>query len=328
MSNFVNIFWFNTKRIVAKRNYLIICLILNIISISLAVYFTSKMEVKANIAVISSQNINVQSNYVKITKLAEKPKKSELVMNKYDAVVIDKGNREYDIETIKGESFKNNLMNSIKNPMQNSWSIYGEKRGVGTNILGYLIMVILMEGFMFMVCFTEDKESGTFKRILISPSDEAAYFLAQCFFNFLIIYVPAFLIMIIAHWTLGMDIGFSLVKYSYMLAILAFAATCFGLFMCSIIEKEDNAMALSASIIVITSLLSGSFYSFNNSSSIIKFIISIIPQKQYMYMIQGIENGHPLINYMPQFFYVMILAVAFIVAAAKICKRRFNLGRY
>lgn len=327
MSNFMNIFYFNAKRILAKKNYLIVCLVINIISISLAIYFTSKMEVKANIAVISSENINIQSKYVKLTKLTEVPKESELVMGKYDAAIIDKGGSKYDIETVKGEDYKNNLLKALKNPEKSNWTSSEESRGVGSNILGYLVMVILVEGFMFMALFTEDKEFGTFKRILTSPSDEGAYFSAQCLFNFIIIYVPAFIIIFLAHWSFGIAIGFSLVRYSYMLAILVLMSISFGLFMCSLVEKEDNAMALSAAIIVITSLLSGSFYSFH-SSSIMKFIINMLPQKQYMYMVQGIEKGNSFVSYTPQLFYIMLLSGILIFLAARICKKRFSLGMY
>ena len=102
MSGILTILKNNFFRSLARKNYIIIMLLITALSIFLAVYFTSKLEIKGNIAVVSNSGLlKINSKYFEEIDLDRAPPTSELVMNKYDAVVIDKGNGGYEIRTIK-----------------------------------------------------------------------------------------------------------------------------------------------------------------------------------------------------------------------------------
>ncbi|NFD79109.1 ABC transporter permease, partial [Clostridium botulinum] len=199
----------NFYRIISKKSIIINTIIFVPLMIMAAVYFTDKMEIKGTIAVVSeNKSVNLNTKYLKVKVLDKKPKMSELLLNKYDAVLEDKGNGKIQITTIKGDKFKNTIENYLKSPQNINKNIdIGEKRGVGTNILGFLIMIILIQSVGLMVMYPEDRDFKTFRRILISPVSEGKYLLAQGIFNFIIIYIPVFLAIVITKAVFNVDIG-------------------------------------------------------------------------------------------------------------------------
>jgi len=318
----------NYLRALANKNQIIVVLLMSFFSILFAVYFTSKLEVKANIAVVTSQeNFQMDSKYIKFKILEKEPAKSELVMNKYDAIVFDRGNGKFDIKTLKSKSFEQMLRNALKDPSSFK-PLKSERRGVGTNILGYLIMFILLQGLMFMNFFSEDKQIRTLKRVAISPASIGGFLVAHGLFNYIMVYIPTFLVLIISREVLKINIGFSYLQYTFLLGLITLLSTAFALFVSSIVEKVDNVSTAGATIIVLTSLLSGSFYSFNNKNVIFNGFVSLLPQKNFMSLVQGIEQGNSFVNYLPQFSYIIILSLALFVMGSMICKKRFNEGRY
>lgn len=335
------------KRILNEKSYLIVVLTVTVLTILLAVYFTSKFEIKANLAVVTAQN-TVKANFynmlsktlssmknpnspihksINVTELSKAPEKSELVMGKYDAIITDKGDGTFKIDTFKGKAFETMIENAIKS---NSSVNYTNKdtRKVGTNILGYLIMFILIEGAIFMKFFSEDKELRTFKRVLISPISMKSYLIGHCLFNFLMMYVPTFIVLIVEKEILKVNIGFSYDKYAYFLAIMTLLSTAFAFFMSSIIEYTDDVMMMSNIITTLTSVLAGSFYSFTSKNSVMDKLTALIPQKSYITLVQGIENNNALLNYIPQLSYIFVLVAAFFIVGTVVCKKRFNEGRY
>src|SRR5262249_24246533 len=151
---------------------------------------------------------------------------SEFVMKKYDAAVIPKENGQIEVKTIKEHDFKEKVESTFQQKSMDSFH-QDKVRKVGTNILGCLCMFVLLESIMFMSFFTEDKENRTFTRILSSPIRIRKYLFAHFLFTFLIVYVPTFLILIVEKAMFQVDIGFSYLEYSYLLAILVTMATSF-----------------------------------------------------------------------------------------------------
>jgi ABC-2 type transport system permease protein len=268
---------------------------------------------KSNIALVSSsQLIHANSKYLNIEQVKEIPKKYELVLNKYDAVVIDKGNGKFHIETIKSENFKKSLEETLSGKKLSIYS-ESEKRGNASNILGFLLMFILIEGIMLMRLFAEDRDDKIFERIMYSPISILSYVSAYLIFNFVLIYIPVMAILILEKVILKVDIGFSLSVYAYLLALISILSTGFGIFMNSIVDNYDNCSSLSCSIIVLTSILAGSFYSFKNDNYIFKALINILPQKQYITLVHGIEQGTSIVSQLFSLTYILLSALMFIL---------------
>ncbi len=328
MKNVFTIVRNNFRRAAGRRTYILISLGITFMTILLAVYFTSNFEIKGNIALVSRGSVpEILSKSMNVRLMESVPPMSQLVMNKFDAVVIDRGNGEYVVDTIKNREFEETVLKLLKNPGACNGEDH-KSRKAGTVILGYMIMFLLLQGLYFMAFFTEDKERRSFRRIVTSPASIAGYLAANCIFSFIMVYVPTMAVLAVCREALGIDIGFAYLQYAGLLAMFVAFSSTFALFMTAVLENPDNVMALASSIAVLTSILSGSFSAVNTGSSAVNRFIGLIPQKAYLTLVQGLENGKTFTDYLPQAGYMLVLSLAMAGLGVMVCRRRFNAGRY
>lgn len=299
----------NYYRIRSKKFYLLISILMTMISIFFAIYMPSKFEGKYNIAVVSKNNI-FQSKYVKFTVLTKEPSKYELVLGKYDGVLIDKGNGKYDVKTIKNNNFKKTLQSIVNKPK----GYEPEKEnspGMGTNIIGFVLMFILLQGILFIFTLAEDIELKQIERITAAPVSFFKYLFSHFLFAFLLIFMPTFFILVIMKCIAGFNIGFSLLQYILLLGIICSLSISFGMFINALVKVSDTANMMGSSIIVLTTILAGSFYSFEKGNKILEKILWILPQKDFLSFVQGLESRKALSSILPQITYVIILTLLF-----------------
>lgn len=330
MKSLILIFKNDFYRILSKKSVILTMLVFVPLMICGGIYFTSKMEAKANIAVVSqNKKLNMEGKNIKITVVDKVPPMYELVMNKYDGVIVDNGKGNFKVITIKSDKFRNRLEQFLKNPNSPvKSSDDNEKRGVGTNIIGFLIMIVLMQQMYLMTLYPEDRDFGTFKRMLISPLSSGQYLLAQGIFNFVITFLPVYISVMLVKEILGVNIGFSSITLAGLLALLILFGTAFSLFMTSAMDDLDNASMLGNFIIIIASTISGSFYSFTDSSRILDSIVKIIPIKGYLTFVQGIENGKSILNYGAQLSYFTAFVLALFTLGVFITRKNLSTGKY
>ncbi len=324
MKNMFNILKNNFYRAVSRKNYFILMFCISIVTITAAVFFTAKLEVKGNIAVFSDNGgFYISSKFLNIEKVDKVPDKASLVMNKYDAVVIDKGNGEFEIQTIKSDDFKNKLEKIIKNP--GSFSFRDDNsRGVASNILGYMIMIVFIQGLLYMLMYSEDRENGTFKRIGVSPVSAGVYLAGHGIFNFFMVFVPTYLLIISVKIIFNVNIGLSFIQYAGLLGVLTFLSTGFSLLISSLFKKAESSNMAGQATAVLTSLLAGCFYSFDNGNAVMKKIISFLPQKNLISLVQGIEHGENFNSLVPKVTYLIAFSIVMIVLAAAAVKINFK----
>jgi len=246
-------------------------------------------------------------------------------MNKYDAVVIDEGNDKFKIQSIKSNDFNQKIMEAVTGSGEMS-SDNDKKRGVGSNIVGYLTMFILLQGLMLMMLYSDDRENRTLKRIGTSPVSIGSYLFSHSVFAYILIFVPTFTVLVVCKELLSINIGFGYLQYFLLLGVLTLLSTAFALFMGSVMDKTDNCMMMGQSIVILTSILSGSFYSFGDGNVVMRSIIGILPQKGYLNIVQGIEQGKRVTDFLPQLAYLVTLPALLFVLGAVVCKRKFNRG--
>ena len=144
-------------------------LIITLASIFFAVYVTGVQQVKGHIALVTSSSAQaLDTKYLSVEVMKEKPLRSALVRQQYDAIVTDRGNGQFDIETLRNSDFKNMLQLLLKNPKA---KIPAQKndRSVGVNVVGFLMVFLQMSAFFYFFPFAEDKEQGQLLRISASP---------------------------------------------------------------------------------------------------------------------------------------------------------------
>ncbi len=309
MRTFLTVLKNDYLRAVPRIASLAVITIITLASIVLAVHMTNQQQVKGHIVVIK-QNFDTvlpkNSKHLDIKVLTEKPPHSALVQQKYDAYVTIEGNGNYQVETLRNKDFKNMLLLLLQNPDANINNSNTE-RGVGVNIIGFMMMFVLMMTFSNLFTFADDKEQGQLRRIAAAPASFSWYLAAHCVYC-LSMLVPEYILLVVLKLC-GWNIGFSVSEYTVLMLVLGFLGISFALLLNTLIKKPDNANMLGNSVTVLTSVLAGSFYSFSKNNAVLDSIIKLLPQKELMNFAQYLQNGSAW-QHIDSILYVIVFSFA------------------
>ncbi|MCY8825536.1 ABC transporter permease [Bacillus atrophaeus] len=328
----LNLFKNRWERMLTKKAIIIIAVVIVPLMIGVAIFFSGEPVIKETIALVTdkgnTQNIPNDPTF-RVVVVHKKPKFSDLVTGKYTAVV-EKKNNSYSVTTLKSEEDKKVIeqffeTGRLPDNYQGEDELRAE-RGAGTNILGFIVMLILMQGVALTALYPEDRMLKTFRRILTSPVSEKKYLLVQSIFTFLCLYIPSYLAIVITKVSFGVEIGFGFGMLALLLAILTVLATAFSLFMASVMEQ--NTSLVTSGISVVTSVLGGCFISFTPNNKMLDVICSILPQKAFMTLVHGLEMGQNMWDFNNQLIYLLIWSAALWLLGGFITKSRTNKGIY
>lgn len=306
-------------RMVNNKAYLITPLVITPIIIATAIYFSSSMITKANIGVVGANNINIKSNEINIIKLKEEVPLSDLVKNKYDAVVTF-NNGKVTVDTIKDNNFKDKL-EKILNGEQVVIK-EGEKRGVAANIVGFLTMFVLALGVMLYKFFFHDKE-GISNRVISSNITYEQYVASHFVSVFVMIFTPTAIVTLLAKVVLNLDTSVTVLQLVFIVFVLSLLAAAYGLLISSIVKDEESASMLGIMLNITTTLIAGSFFTISNNN-IINSIGKLLPQRHILNFTMSLENGKG-INY-TSLSNVLIVSLTMICLSFLIT--RFKMRRY
>lgn len=312
MRTFLTVLKNDYLRTVPRLVPTIVMTVITMLTIILAVYVTGLQQVKGHVALIaqgSTASLPQSSKQLDITVLSQKPPRSDLVKQKYDAFIVRKTNGSYEIETLHSQEFRNMIALLLRNP-QADVSDSKTERGTGVNIIGFLMMFLLMTAFSNLFVFADDKEQGQLKRIAAAPASFPGYLAAHCVYC-LTLLLPSF-VMLAVMKCLGWSIGFTLPQYAGLIALIGFLGISFALLLNTFIKKPDNASMLGNSILILSSVLAGSFYSFSRDNAALDHAIQLLPQKEFMDYVQHLQNGSAsqhidLILYVIAFAFLLLL---------------------
>lgn len=306
-------------RMINNRPYLIMPIVITPAVIAAALFFSSSFILKANIGVVGN-NINFNSDEVNIIRLANNVPLSDLVKNKYDAVVFYE-NGKNKVETIKDDNFKNKIERIVNG--ENVTIKDGEKRGVASNIVGYITMFILLSGVLLYKFFFDDKK-GIAKRVISANISYEQYVLSHLVSVFIMIFVPTVIITILSKELLGFDTRVTTIELAFIVLILSFLGSAFGLIIASVTRDMDSAGMLGNMISIITTLFAGSFFTISNNN-LVNIIANVMPQKHILNFTIALENGKGL-SYMDLLNVILssiiMITCSFLISKYKI--RRFN----
>ena len=316
----------NIMRLAENKARLLLFLFLTACSIAAALFINASADNVGYIAVVSNDDITLPTEFINIIHLEEAPPMSELVAGKYGAAVIFDERGGHEIRTVRNEEFKQTLEALITNPAEFTAEQIGS-RGSGTNIVGFMMMFILMQGVSMTFMFAEDKEKKQIKRIAASPVSFSGYLSAHSFFTFAALLAPVIAMLTIVRFAFNIGIGFGIPKYLFVISLLCFFATAFALFLISFIKKSDSANMVGSAVIVLTSILSGGFYSFDKGNKILEAIIKVLPQKSFLTMSELLEQGKDITLWYPHATYILALSIFFLAASViKTRKEYVNRG--
>ena len=264
-----------------KNLFLYLCLTAG--SIIVAIVMSHQNSKFASVAVIRNTQMPViYEENVDVHYVDERPLETDLVTQTYDAIIEYKVHQ-WVICSYKTEDFENQLLQLLT--LENI-SLPQDKH-TGETIFGFMIMFVMMEALFYTSLYGEDKEKKMLQRISISGMSMTRYLYSQSLLTFLMTWGSTFSILLLTQ-LFGMEIGFSLTTYAFLLTLLCLIATAFAMMMNSIFDKETTSLSASATI-VLTSLLSGTFYSFMSDDGIIGICINALPQKALMNISENIN---------------------------------------
>lgn len=316
MRSYLSILKNDYCRTIPRLITIIIITLLTLVSIVMAVYITSTQQIKSHVVFVTDKNISLSSfknsKYLDVTITNKKPPLSDLIRQRYDAYISVNKNGVYKVDTLYSDSYKNTILAILNNQKIKANYLNQSERSIGVNIIGFMMMFIMMLTFSNMFVFADDKEQGQLKRVSASPISFKSYILAHYTYC-LSMLVPEFILIVIIK-VLGWNIGFSLLEYLVLMLTIGLASTSFAFLLNTLIHKPDNANMLGNSIIVLTSVLSGSFYSLAKNNTVFDNVIKVLPQKQLMNFAQAIQDNNVASNIGSLLYILIISFIMFIIS--------------
>lgn len=257
----------------------------------------------------------------------EMPRISQLLRNEYDGIIVRGAHNEYELITIRDETWQARVRQTMHAGTNGAQPVT-KKRDVGVTLIGYLVMFVMLSGAAFMTFFSHDKESGTLRRVAVTPGGLLRYVLGHTVFNALALFVPIMLCLAVSKHVFNVHIGFTYGQYAWLIALLCALATSFAFFMTALIEHGDNAVALTSAIAVVTSFLAGTFVEFQHGDVWLQRLTNMLPQKQFMQLATNVAGGDVNTNRIIPSLYVLAAIVTMFVAGWAVCAGRFRAGRY
>jgi len=296
-------------RIKDSKGFLITYLVLIPIIILIAIFLTNNMTTKANIAIVGRDDILVESDEINISVIEEVPTDAELVIGKYDAVIVFEGNS-YEVITTKGEDVKLAIQDVLEGKEPN-WNDESSRAGV-TNIFGFTMMVILLLGVQMYAFYFEERK-GINKRIVSTNISYLKYILSHFIVVLIFLYVPVAVMVTISIYVFNIVTVLSILQVLAILFVLCFFATSFGMFLNTLVKTFETSMMFGNMTIILTTTISGGFAPVTDNK-IFNTITQILPQKQIMDYIIALENN--VDTHLWGIAYILGLSIVFIILGA------------
>lgn len=274
------------NRIVKNKTYLLMAFVVTPIVIISAVYFNDSSFSKPNIAVSGEENINLDQNKVNIIRVDSPVTKSELVRNKYDAVVYF-SDGQVTIDSIKSEEFVSKVEDMIEG--KNIDFDNNDKRGPIGNIVAFMVMFMFFLGSMLYKYYFDEK-GWIFKRIIISNISYAEYIASHFIAVFIMIELPVLIITILVKYIFNLEPFISVLQITAIITALSMLSASFGMFIASIVESSQSASTLGAMVNLITTITSGCFFTIADNGIMYR-ISNVLPQKNILDITIYLEKG-------------------------------------
>lgn len=302
-------------RIKHNKAFLMTYLVLIPIVMGIAVYFTNSITQSLQVGIVG--NIEVVANEsISYKYLDEVPDTSKMVLNQYDAVVVEENN-ELKVISTKGEEYNQAIQLLVTGQMKTLPSS-DEQRGSASNILGFLMMVISLLGVQVYQYYFDERK-GINKRILGTSIQCYQYMLSHFVVVLSFMFIPALIIICGALLVFDITLSIALWQFILVLFLLCLFATAFGLWINSVSKSIEESMMLGNMFAIVGAIVSGGFVQVTNNE-IFNTFVQIFPQKQIMSLLGSLENNAS-IPYLG-ILYVIVLSVALIGIAIVVEKKK------
>lgn len=313
--------WLRTKNSFASIGVMF-ALIIGVIIVSYTL--DNRTSVFATVAVMKESSEKIDSQELKVVYVNKKPLNSELIKGTYDAFISYKDAKVFSIDTFKGKEFKSELLDILENHKNKDVNSKAKDR-VGTRLLSYLLMFLLMASLTNMKLFSEEKEKKLFERIVTTPVSFSKVLLGHSVFAFLLIFLPTIISIYAINLIFQKELGLSFMALSSLLSFICVFSTTLSLMITSLFKEGDKANMFGSLVIIITTMLSGSFFSFEGGNRWLTSIIQFLPQKRFLLLFKDVQTGQNLQVILPNIVYISAFTVLFFILSIIVTKRSYQL---
>lgn len=315
-------------RIMQKKAIVFVAIVLMPLMIIFAIFMSRSSGIQETIgyAGAEAESLPVSEQFT-VVPVSETPALSQMADGTYAAVVSKDRIGNYIVTSLKNNKDIDAIQTLfITGKLPADYvgeDVKHEERGIGTNILGFITMLVIIQCAAITGLYPEDRNLGMLRRILMTSANTGSYLAAQLVFTFTSVYVPTYAAILLAKLCLGLELRYSLGEMALLLMILTLLATTFSLFISTVLNRNINLTTSGISIVTCT--LAGCFVSLPSSGSKLLIAIeSILPQSAYMVMVHGIEFGGHFMDYSRELLYILTCTGLFFVVAIALSRTKCN----
>ncbi len=144
--------------------------------------------------------------------------------------------------------------------------------------LGVLVMFVALNLITSASAIIEERQTGTWQRILTSPIQYGAIMGGYFIKLFVVAWVQSLILLLSGKFIFGAPWNTGYVELVVVLTVYIFAMTGLGLFLASILKTQPQVQAVATGIVMAGTMLGGVFFPIENPSGILKLIANVSPQ--------------------------------------------------
>ena len=293
---------------------------------TLSEYVTSGNDVerafqqgKGKIAVIIPQSfgndlLHRETADIQVLADASDPNEASTLVNYMQLLIVDY-QRELSVNS-GNKQIVNTEVKMLYNPQMKS--MYNIVPGM----IGMLMMLIC--ALMTSISVVREKELGTMEILLVSPLRPATIILAKAVPYLFVALMDVGLVMLIAHFILGVPIEGSILLIFLLSIVYTFSALALGLLISTIVETQQAAMIISGLGLLLPSmLLSNMIFPVDGMPLILQIISYFIPARWFTEALRNVMiKGLGFEAIWMQFLILLIMGVSLLTISIKKFKNR------
>lgn len=317
----------NFRRGLHKKTAFFVKLLLPIIAVMLGIAANYVNNPVSNIGIVySGENVRAEAVMKALNdtpgieaRLANPDMiNTDVILGKYTAVVEFEENS-FTLSSVRDENTLLSLEYLIESYIEpptpiNADFLQAHNLSIAQRTTAFILLFLMITATITASLMIKDKNNGTFKRFLHSPQNAVTYVLGNITYNFVITYFQ-FFVSVSAVELLGINVGIDYLNLLMMGIWAAALATAFGTCMASLFNNEMYSNLLSTCIVLILSLIGGTFIPFNRMPAGLQYISVISPWRWFISIVTSMEQGSNWFSNIRLILILTLFVVAFFLIA-------------
>jgi ABC-2 type transport system permease protein len=166
-----------------------------------------------------------------------------------------------------------------------------------SKLIGFLVMFlwfVVVQGFRTLI---QEKENGTFNRILSTPTNYAKYLISKIAATYILGLIVIAVILLAGKYIFSISLAANMASEAIIFAVYLFAITGIVMIFVPFIKKQQSFTIFGGIIMVLTGILGGSFFSIDEvASSTMQLISKFTPESWAIKAITDITLNNTAIN--------------------------------